>query len=490
MFEIENTPFISWIIGIIVAVPLTTIVLGEIIDRLHRRENHYARFFEILRAIVLPVIIVFIIAKFLFNLDEVPRGVEGEKSLYLLFALILSTLYITIAYAAFVFLSTLKYESNPDAWENRIPGLFKAIFTIMIFIIPILLLLEAWGVQIGSFAKYASLAAAATAFALQDALSSITKGFLLVLDKPFAVGDWIEVNGVKGKVTDISWRSTRLRVGGNDIVVIPNLIISDNSVYNYTADDVSYRDMLILGFSYADPPNKVKQIMTELLFDCPDVMKVPPPRIYTVSYDDFSIAYRLYFYVEAYISNIDQERIRDDIMSRVWYAADRGGLSIPFPIQVEGPPATFEPDSNLIRKGIYQFLSQNRYFSCLDNETLLYLANVVEIVSFARNETIFRKGEISDALGIVRNGEIILYYSNKAAKNEVELAYPDDLVGEIALLGRRANPSTAKASKDSEILKLTLDNLNPIIQKNPKFARRLNALVETRLMKAKERRVL
>ena len=488
MFEIENSHFISWVIAIIIMVPLVTIILGEIIDRLHRRESHYARFFEIIRVIILPIVVIFLITKFLFNWDDVPIGAEGKILPSFTFSLVLSVLYLSLAYAAFAFLSALKHENNPDAWENRIPSLFKAIFTIMIFVIPVLFLLEAWGIQIGNFAKYASLAAAATAFALQDALSSITKGFLLVLDKPFAVGDWIEVNGIKGKVIDISWRSTRLKVSGNDIVVIPNLIISDNSVYNYTADDISYRDTLVVGFSYGDPPNKVKQIMMDVLFDCPDVAKVPLPRIYTISYDDFSISYRLYFYVNVYISNIDQERIRDDIMSRVWYAADRGGLSIPFPIQVEGPPSIFEPDTHQVEQGIYQFLSQNRYFSCLENETLLHLANVAEVASFATNETVFREGEISEALGILRQGEIRLYYHNQRLENEAESAYPDDLVGEIALLGRRANPSTAQATKDSEIIKFTLAILNPIIQENPKFARRLNALVETRLKNAKERR--
>ncbi len=488
MFSNLPTNVVAWAVLLMIATPLVTIFLGETIDRLRSRESAYTKFFEIVRALLLPVIVAVILAKFLFHQDEILANAENNNNAGLIYRLIISTFYVTLGYAAFVFLGAVKREENPKAWENRIPGLFIAILTIMIFVVPVLFLLNAWGVKVGNFAKFASIAVAATAFALQDALSSITKGFLLVLDKPFEVGDWIEVDGVKGQVTDISWRSTRLRVSGNDVVVIPNLIISDNSVYNYTAEDISYRDELTLGFSYGDPPNKVKQIMMDVLQDCPDVMKLPAPRIFTVSYDDFSIGYKLYYYVKVYASAMDQERIRDDIMSRVWYAADRGGLSIPFPINVEGPPAVFEPDLSKIQKGVYEFLSQNRYFSSLSKETLTDLAAGTEITPFAIGETIFKEGEISASVGLIRKGEILLYNNDAPKAADVEHARPDDLVNEIALLGRRASPVAARATEDTELLIFTLEQLNPIIEQNPKFARRLNAFIEMRLMQVKQRR--
>ncbi len=483
MFEIDNNTLITWAITLMISVPLVTVFLGEIIDRLRSSNSHYRRFFEILRAIVLPAIVLAILAKFLFHMSIPSPNADGTRAdIGWVYPVILSLLYIALAYAAFVFLGSLKFEKNPKAWENRIPGLFKAILTISVFAIPILFLLGAWGIKVGNFAKYASLAAAATAFALQDALSSITKGFLLVLDKPFAVGDWIEVDGVRGEVTDISWRSTRLRVSGNDIVVIPNLIISDNSVYNFTAEDISYRDNIVLGFSYNDPPNRVKDILMEVLHDCPDIAKVPAPVIYTVSYDDFSIGYKLYFYITAYISAFDAERIRDDVMNRVWYAAARGGISIPFPINVEGPPKAFEPDYAAITQGVFEFLRQNRYFSGLPKDIVRHLANSVEIAPFANGETLFTEGEISHGVSLIRTGEVSLHYSATSGDGNLEIVRANDLISEISLLGKRANPSTAKAIKDTEVLQFSKEALTPIIEKHPKFARQLNTLIETRML--------
>ncbi len=482
MLDIDNNTLIAWAIALMVSVPLITVALGEIIDRLRSSGSQYRRFFEILRAIVLPAITLFIVAKFLFHMNTPPPGPDGAKAdVGWLFPIILSLLYVSLAYAAFVFLSTLKFEKDPKAWENRIPGLFKAILTILVFGIPIIFLLGAWGIKVGNFAKYASLAAAATAFALQDALSSITKGFLLVLDKPFAVGDWIEVDGIKGQVIDISWRSTRLQVAGNDIVIIPNLIISDNSVYNYTAGDISYRDNIELGFSYNDSPNRVKEILLDVLQDCPDIAKLPAPIIYTVSYDDFSIGYKLYFYVKVYVSSFDAERIRDDVMNRIWYAAARGGISIPFPIAVEGPPKTFEPDYLAITEGIFNFLCQNRYFSDLPKDTLRQLANVAELTPFATGETVFTEGEISQGINLIHTGEVRLHYSTDNGDGATEVARENDIISEISLLGKRANPSTANAITDTKVLKFSKGTLTPIIEKHPKFARQLNTLIESRM---------
>ncbi|MEE9326986.1 MAG: mechanosensitive ion channel domain-containing protein [Cocleimonas sp.] len=485
MFGVENSNIIAWTIGVIIVVPIITIILGEIIDRLRSRGSYYLHFFENVRGVVFPSFIAYILAKHLFHLDTFSAN-ETEISLQLIYSSILSILTLSTAYVAFILLRSLKHEKNPEAWENRIPGLFKAVFTIMVFVIPIILLLNIWGVEVGNFAKYASLAAAATAFALQDALSSITKGFLLVLDKPFAVGDWIEVNGVRGKVLDISWRSTRIQVSGRDIVVIPNLIISDNSVYNYTAVDISYRDSVEIGFSYGDSPNKVKQVMFDILQDCPGILQDPSPEIITLSYGDFSINYTIFFHVKLYAGFLEQRRIRDDVLSRIWYAADRGGLSIPFPIQVEGPPSAFERDTTALRHDINDFLSQNSYFSVLPKETLQQLAMTVEIIPFAKGETIFKEGGISDGLSILHKGEIEIFYHKAPLEQNTENVYPGALIGLMALLGRRANLSTAKAVTDSEILKFTVKSLDKIIADNPKFSQKLNTVIDRRMLHARE----
>lgn len=484
---------IQWAVIVMVATPLITIILGEVLDRLRRRgTGNFVPFIRVLQVYVVPAVVIYVVAKYIFGLDAPQADADGNLGHSALYAFILSGLYLVLAYAAYAFMRGLNANRDPKSWESRIPGLFKAVLMALVFVAPIIMLLDAWGIKLGNFARYAALAAAAVGLALQDALSSVTKGFLLVLDKPFAVGDWIEVDGVKGKVLDISWRSTRLQVAGNDIVVIPNLIISDNSVYNYTAEDISYRDDITLGFSYDDPPNTVKAILRGVLEDCDDVVKVPAPQVFTVSYDDFSIGYRCYFFIKEYVSAMDQERVRDDIMNRIWYAADRGGISIPFPIQVEAPPSAFARDISAIKDGVAAFLGDNPYFAPLDKDSLTRLADVAEIAPFADGETIFNAGDIAETLDLVRKGSVRLVNASarprhlKTPANDLDVVGMGGAVGEFALMGRRAQKHTAIARGDTEIIRLPPGVLNPIIEAHPKFARLLNTLVETGLQRGTE----
>ncbi|MFM7538472.1 MAG: mechanosensitive ion channel protein, partial [Planctomycetota bacterium] len=87
-----------------------------------------------------------------------------------------------------------------------------------------------------------------------------------------------------------------------------------------------------IGFSYDDPPNRVKEVMLDMLSDTPGVLSDPPPAVRTINYADFSIIYHMGFSVAR------QEELaatRDRIMTRLWYVARRAGLTIPFPIQME-----------------------------------------------------------------------------------------------------------------------------------------------------------
>jgi len=467
----------SWVFLLIISVPLVTILLGETIDRLRLRNSNFLSFARGLRAIVLPTTILYILAKYVLNLSAPVTGADGELRNTISYSLVLTIFYIGLSYGVLRFLGDMRKEPDPKAWENRIPGLFKAVLSAIAIVIPIIFILEASGVKLGSFAKYAGFTVAAIGFALQDALSSITKGILLVIDKPFAVGDWIEIDGIKGEVTDISWRSTRLRVSGNDIVVIPNLIISDNSVYNFTAEDISYRDDVVLGFSYDDPPNRVKDIMQKVMQDCPDIAKVPAPRVYTISYDDFSIGYRLFFWVDEYRSAMEQERIRDDLMTRVWYAASRGGLSIPFPINVEGPPSVFAPDANAIEQDAFETISANPHFAVLPEKKRRLLAQTVDIRKFSAQETVFNIGDLADAVCLIKSGEV----DSHANGSVPDICGPQDIISELALIGFRSHTKSCVALKDTVIFAFAPSDLSSLIAAHPPFARKMNRLIDIRL---------
>ncbi|MFK7800430.1 MAG: mechanosensitive ion channel domain-containing protein [Anaerolineae bacterium] len=473
MFLENSALIIVWAIGITISVPLITILLGEIIERLKARNSKYVQSFELTRNLFVPVIVAFIIVRQILLID-------GENLVY---RVVTSVLLMSAAYLGFILFNAISGEKDVKRWENRVPGLFKTVLRVMVIVFPIYMLTGVWGIDLTSFVTALGVGSLVIALALQDTLSSIVSGFLLVIDKPFAVGDWVQVDGYKGQVVDISWRSTRLRVA-NDVVVIPNLTLAGSSIYNYTMMDISYRDELVLGFSYDDPPNKVKEVLLEMARDCSFLAQTPPPEVHTISYDDSSIGYRLYFHITEFTSAITEERIRDDLMTRVFYAAERNGLTIPFPISVEGRPQDFAPDTEKIEQEIFDFLKWNRYFSLLPDEILRRLAAEVNVSPFARTETILHKGTPGHSFGLIRSGDVVFLDSEQHHLNGSEPKYKlevGDVVGEMILMGRRSNLATCVAKDDVVIFNFEPTTIQTIIEQHSRFAQKLNELIEERI---------
>ena len=471
---LELRELVSWAIGLLVVVPLVTIGLGELIDRLRRTDSRYVRTAELFRALLLPAGIAFLIARQLLQLEADSGPFRVAATIFLLVS----------AYIGFLFFNSVSQERDTQRWENRVPGLFKTILQIAIIVYPLYLVSGVWGVDLSSFVAALGIGTIAIAFALQDTLSSIVSGFLLVIDKPFAVGDWIEIDGHRGKVIDISWRSTRLQISQHDVVVIPNLNIAGSSVYNLTMLDIMYRDEIELGFSYDDTPSRVKATLIEMVLDCPHVLKVPAPKVHTISYNDFAIVYRLYYYVAEFKGVMHQADIRDDVMTRVYYAVERNGLSMPFPTQVEGPPELFETDNKQVEADILHFLKENRYFSRLEEPSLAELAQHAYVAPFGKDETILSEGVSCQYFYLVRSGTIEMIRNDHSHLNghaERLIIKEGDILGEMSLMGKRANLATSVSLDDVVLYKIPPEIINAKLEQNPRFALLLNRLVEERI---------
>ena len=173
--------------------------------------------------------------------------------------------------------------------------------------------------------------------ALQDTLGNLFSGIALLFERPFTEGDWIEVDSVKGKVIEINWRSVHILTRELEMLVIPNAVLAGATIRNYRRPQRLHVEVVEVGFSYNDPPNKVKQVMKEIALSTKGVLERPEPVVQTISYDDSSIGYK----VRLFLSDYDRvPQIRDEFVTRVWYAAERYNLNIPFPIRTlyHNPP--------------------------------------------------------------------------------------------------------------------------------------------------------
>ena len=184
------------------------------------------------------------------------------------------------------------------------------------------------GIQTASLIAVLGAAGLAVGLALQGSLSNFAAGVLIVLFRPYKVGDWIEGGGVSGSVEEVQILTTVLKTGDNKRVIIPNSQIMGSTITNYSANATRRVD-LVVGVSYSDDLDKVRRELEDLVAADERILKDPAPTIAVSELADSSVN----FVLRPWVSTADYWAVYFDLTEKVKKRFDEVGISIPFPQQ-------------------------------------------------------------------------------------------------------------------------------------------------------------
>jgi len=222
--------------------------------------------------------------------------------------------------------------------ENKIDdvifGLLNKFATGIIYITAGILALDVLGVNIMPFIAGAGVAGIAIGFAAKDTLSNLIAGILLIIDRPFEVGDRIEVwsapanSSTWGDVVDVGLRATKIRTTDNIVIVIPNNEIMKRDIINYTTITQEIRVRIPIGIAYDADIKRAKEIIISISRELDWVMEEPHPRVVVRSFGDSAVNLE----ARIWISN-PRRRMRtiSHVTDRVKEVFDQEGIEIPFP---------------------------------------------------------------------------------------------------------------------------------------------------------------
>ena len=182
------------------------------------------------------------------------------------------------------------------------------------------------GVQTTSFIAVIGAAGLAVGLAFQGSLANFAAGALLVMLRPFKVGDFIEAGGTAGIVEEIQIVTTRLRTGDNKTVFVPNSKVMGDSIVNYSAKETRRID-LVYGVGYGDDLQQVKALLAEILAADPRILPEPAPTIGVLELADNSVN----FAVRPWVKSGDYFNVLLDLNETVKRRFDEAGITIPFP---------------------------------------------------------------------------------------------------------------------------------------------------------------
>lgn len=182
------------------------------------------------------------------------------------------------------------------------------------------------GVQTTSFIAVIGAAGLAIGLALQGSLANFAAGVLMIIFRPYTVGDYIEGGGVAGTVEEAQIFTTVLKTPDNKTVIVPNAQIMGGTITNYSARSERRVD-LVIGVGYDADLDKTRQVLTDILADDQRILKEPAPLIGVVELADSSVN----FVVRPWVKTADYWPVYFDLNERIKKRFDAEGITIPFP---------------------------------------------------------------------------------------------------------------------------------------------------------------
>lgn len=223
----------------------------------------------------------------------------------------------------------IKYIEKLFVRKGHNPALAKFLLNLANGTLVVLLLISVvgmLGIETTSFIAILGAAGLAIGLALQGSLSNFAGGVLILLLKPFKLGDWIEVNDISGSVKDISMFYTKLNTFGNQLAIIPNGELSNENIINYSAED-KRRDAITIGISYESNIKLAKDTLMKLLEEQENVLEDPAPAVVVTELADSSVNLSVRFWAkneffwDCHWYTIEEAKTR----------LEAAGITIPFP---------------------------------------------------------------------------------------------------------------------------------------------------------------
>ena len=195
-----------------------------------------------------------------------------------------------------------------------------------LFIIGAITALDSVGIKTSTLLTSMGIVGLTIGFAARDALSNLISGILIFIDRPFVLGDLVEVEGVYGKVDRITLRSTRVVTSDGRMLAVPNTEIINKTVASYT-NFPNLRIDIGLTIGVKEDIQKVREILLGLVTEDPAFMTVPPPRVVVTALNDYNVAMELQAWIGDERQHVEK---RFELREKVFNTLNKAGVELPF----------------------------------------------------------------------------------------------------------------------------------------------------------------
>ena len=366
--------------------------------------------------------------------------------------------------------------------QTPIPHFLREVIGGIIFLVALLFVLSSGyhaEAQLKGVLAGSGVVAIILGFAGQNFFAGIIAGISIQLNRPYKVGDWLQVGERFAEVMEINWRSTRLRTNDAIYLDIPNNEMVSHAIVNLHYPTEVHAMRIRVGVEYKNPPNRVKDALFRAASTADGVLAEPKVRIFLVDFADSAVIYEIKYYMGNH-SRINE--INDAVRTNVWYELKRQRITIPFPIRtlhVERRAArTVQEDQEEART----ILRDEPLFECLSDAQIENLVKEASLNHFGRGERVIQEGAEGDSMFILLRGTANVSVNQNGSPIQVAALGSGDYFGEMSLLTGERRSATVRADGDCYVMEISKDVMAGIIRDSPDCLRQLSEILATRKM--------
>lgn len=394
--------------------------------------------------------------------------------------------------AAAILLSTALVVALINRWvwdfyfEKRrhtpIPHFLREVVGGVIFLIVLLLVLS-YGyhaeAQLKGLLAGSGVIAIILGFAGQNLFAGIIGGISIQINRPYKVGDWLQVGDRFAEVMEINWRSTRLRTNDAIYLDIPNNEMVSHTIVNLHYPTEVHAMRIRVGVEYKNPPNRVKDALFRAASAADGVLVEPKVKVFLVDFADSAVIYEIKFYMGNH-ARINE--INDAVRTNVWYELKRQGITIPFPIRTLQLERKRAPSIKEESQEALAILRSEALFECLSDEQIASLVQQSQVSHFGRGERVIREGAEGDSMFVLLSGAAEVSISKNGTSIPVATLKAPDCFGEMSLLTGERRTATVRAETDCQVMEIGKPVMAEVLRAAPDCLERLSELLAKRKM--------
>jgi len=418
------------------------------------------------------ILILFGIHALYHNLSPAPHTLDTSPG-----RIIHTAWYLVLTHILISFLDSHIWNTPPHLrGKTSVPPrvLYHLAVVITSLIVFILIIQNVYGVSIPTELVISSgILAAVIGFAAKDILSDMVAGLVLSIDRPFKKGNWIELDDQKtlGKVTDISWRATKVLTWFNTIKSIPNSSIIRQTVNNLSAPEPAYAHWFYIHIPAETSITLTRRTLLQACLDTDSVLEDPAPVVRLWDMEHRPYKYMVYTHFNNYETFF---KSKDQLLNNINNALAEEGISVSAKA-VDVDYFTHDQKRTPIHEySNKELIEKVKVFQLLDDNQRERLLEEMNIIHYDSGEVILDEGDTNDALYIIASGKIKVTITAKdGATHIIERMRPGNYFGVMSLLAGEPSQEKYISSGESQILQFTQATLEPIFQEHPELMKEI-----------------